>query len=156
MLPPRSRLLRCSAPTSAPKAGANTKLTSDVPFMVSDSDVRPGDSIVIESVRGDRPRFDVNGAYVVRGTYKLESVDEAQLAFTEQTTRPGLCSSSSGRDKLFVHRGTGTFELATALPFEGYTHVAFYVQDRGAGGVVFGRTPTFTQNLARKVATVTR
>lgn len=126
-----------------------TQLSNVVPFAVTRSDVRSGDAITIDEVRGDRARFEAGGAYVVRGTYALESADEAELAFTEQTTEPGLCSSSSGRDKVTVKRGRGRFELATALPFEGFAHVSFFVHGAGAGGVVFGRTEGLTQKLER-------
>jgi len=134
----------------------NAQLTNTVPFMVSQSDVRPGDEITIQEVRGDRPIFDVSGAYVVRGTYKLASAEEATLAFTEQTIRMGQCSTASGHDKAVVKRGTGAFELATALPFEGYPHVSFFVNGQGAGGVVFGRTPTMAQRANRAAAKITR
>jgi hypothetical protein len=117
----------------------DTEFPADVRFSTGRNDLRPSDSIVIREVRGTGPTLGRGGIYQVRGEYTLASADRATLAFTVTAARPGEgCTNGNGRGHVEVRRGSGTFELASIIPYRGYPHVYFTVDGKAAGGVYFG------------------
>ncbi len=124
-----------------------TTFNSSVAFDVGNSDVRDGDLIVIDEVRGTRSDFAVDGVYFVRGHYTLTSADEAILGFNVSASRVGdACTNGNGTNRQFVKRGSGTFELSTRIAYVGRPHVGFYRAKEGLvtnadelGGVYFGK-----------------
>ena len=66
----------------------------------------------------------------------MRAVDEsleAELGFTVTATRPGegCTHNGSALGSKKITRGSGTFELATPIPYDGYPHVSFYVKGNG-------------------------
>lgn len=118
-----------------------TRFPHEVSFGVGESDVRHhrGDKIVIREVRGTRATFEVGGIYLVRGEYTLRSVDKAVLVFSTTARLPGEgCTKGNPRGRVAITRGSGTFEVASPIPYLGYPHIWFRVRDESAGGVYFG------------------
>lgn len=118
----------------------STQITDAVPFAIRDNNLHDGDVIAVDEVRGTVPRFEVGGVYRVRGHYTLASAAEAELGFTTMTQTAGYCATSSGRDSVMLERGSGTFELTTTIPYEGFPHLSFFIDHAAHGGVVFGKT----------------
>ena len=117
-----------------------TQFRDVVAFEVGKTDVRSGDRIAITEVRGTRPDFAVGGVYLVRGEYTLASADDASLGFSVTATQSGEgCTHGNSRGSKTITRGSGSFELATPIPYTGYPHVSFYVKGNGSGGVYFGK-----------------
>jgi hypothetical protein len=91
---------------------------------------RPGDTISISLVRGDRARLEVGGTYLVQGRYTLASDFAATLALSLTAA-----SSSEGRGKWSdvqrrtVDAGTGTFAFVATMHTPGEFHVSFYFTD---------------------------
>jgi hypothetical protein len=120
----------------------DTQFPYTLEFELGRSDLRARDEIVIKEVLGTRPQFEVGGIYLVRGTYVLDSVDEARLSFTVTATRAGEgCTGGNPRGALKVRRGKGTFEVASPIAYAGYPHIWFRTGNTSAGGVYFGRDP---------------
>lgn len=118
--------------------------SAEFPFALSFQQARAttkaGDVIDIREVRGDRQRLERGGTYLVRGRYTLSSAEKATLLLSVTAMRrgEGCTTGSSPRGRVTVSRGSGDFELATVLPYEGEPHVTFYVDGRNGGGVYFG------------------
>jgi hypothetical protein len=116
------------------------------PFVVqydaAPPDTRAGDAISITEVRGTSPGLTVGGMYLVRGTYTLASAPDATLGFFVTATRRGEgCTNDNGRARQKITRGSGSFELATRVAYDGRPHVSFYVAGQGSGGVYFAGRP---------------
>jgi hypothetical protein len=146
MTTPRAHLLAIliasfAIPSSRPLAAAETKdeITRDfpyaVPFELGDSQLPPGDSIVIRQVRGTREKFMVGGTYSVDGTYTLSSMDEAELAFYS-TSKSTNATPVDAKQKMRIKKGSGSFHLIKTIHEDGNLHVSFYP---GAFGVYFGQ-----------------
>ena len=124
-----------------------TMFDAQVPFRIGETHLHDGDRIVIDDVRGTSPSLAINGMYVVRGEYTLASADEAELSFTVRSRRAGDgCTSGNGDGHLVVKRGSGKFELATRVAYEGDASISFFrLHERGPttrahelGAVYFG------------------
>jgi hypothetical protein len=117
-----------------------TPLTESVAFTVSETTLTTGNAIVIDEVRGTSSKFEVGGAYVVRGHYTLATADEARLALSTRTHTLGNCSRGSTRQATTAHRGTASFELAYRIPFEGDVNLYLANGDTTRGGIIIGHT----------------
>jgi hypothetical protein len=111
-----------------------------VAFETGRTQLMPGDSITIQSVRGTTDTFQTNETYCVEGTYTLSSHEEADLALfvtSKQNTRTKI----DPRQKILVKKGSGTFKLIEKMQVEGNPHVSFYPAGggEGFGGVYFGK-----------------
>ena len=117
-----------------------TKFPYAVGFELGEKSLKSGDRIVIREVRGTRPTFEPGGIYRLVGEYSFGSGAEALLALSVTAVRRGEgCTSGNGRGTQKVIRGSGTFDLATVMPYPGNPHLTFYVSGNNAGGVYFGR-----------------
>lgn len=138
-----------SAPAAAPSNGracvdVNVPPSTQFPFVVDvergSTSIKAGDAIEIREVRGTRQKLERGGIYLVRGSYTLGSADEARLLFSVTAERPGEgCTSGNSRGSMRVSKGSGVFELATVVPYQGKPHVTFYVDGQNGGGVYFGK-----------------
>ncbi len=116
-----------------------TQFQHVVPFQVGRIDLEHGDRIVITEVLGTRPTFEVDGIYLVRGEYVLSSAESATLNLNVTATTPGEgCTSGNPRGRKLVRGGSGTFELASPIPYVGWPHVWFSMGGQSKTGVYFG------------------
>ncbi len=118
-----------------------TTFDNAVAFDVGRSDVHGGDRIVITDVHGTAPELAQHGVYVVRGEYTLASADEAAITFTVTATNPNEgCTKDNPRARQTVKKGSGKFEVATTVAYQGHPHVWFDVGNNvSGGGVYFGK-----------------
>lgn len=122
----------CAASTPSPSAPA-------VPVEAGDRAFLPGDSIVIDEVRGDHPTFQVGGTYELTGHYTLASHARALLAsFITNGDGPGQ------NPTLMVAAGQGSFDLRFTFFRDGWPHLSFYPEGGGEsfGHVYFGHGET--------------
>jgi len=123
-----------------------TMFDAQVPFQMGETHLRDGDRIVIHDVHGTIPSLAVNGMYTVRGEYTLASADEAEISFTVRARRKGDGCTNGGHNHFVVKRGSGTFELATRIAYEGDASISFFrlhesgptTRDHEIGAVYFG------------------
>lgn len=140
---------RVPHPAPAPRSArtcvdVNVPTSTQFPFVLDvergSTSTKAGDAIEIQEVRGTRPQLEQGGTYLVRGTYTLSSADEATLLFSVTAERPGEgCTSGNSRGSIRASKGSGEFELATVVPYQGKPHVTFYVDGQNGGGVYFGK-----------------
>lgn len=104
---------------------------------------RSGDNIEITLVRGDRPRLEPGGTYVVEGRYMLASERQATIALSLTTSAPGSSAWSKSQFAT-VDKGRGTFLFTAEMKSSGQFHVSFYFSDpeqpgrkSSQGGVYF-------------------
>lgn len=96
-----------------------------------------GDSIVITSLRGDRPHLESGGRYLLEGTYTLASLEQARLGWSITSRGPSGPTPVAEGENMMVGRGPGTFRLVKTFLRDGWPHVSFYA-GRSHGGVYFG------------------
>lgn len=102
-----------------------------------------GDQIAIRLVRGNRPRIEPGGTYLVLGTYTLASHAEATLALSLTASGPAGRGAWSPTQRRKIARGSGEFALVAPMRSAGEFHVSFYVADRNdprrsnAGGGIY-------------------
>ena len=100
---------------------------ASVPFALGRSSFARGDAITIEQVLATSPYWRVGDKVVVRGAYTLASEADAVLAlYVTGTGSGGGRSRSSPTQRARVTKGSGEFELACEIPYEGQLHVSFY------------------------------
>ena len=103
----------------------DTRFDAPVRFEVGESHLSNGDDIVIQDVHGTSPSLAVNGMYMVRGEYTLASADEAEISFTVRARDKNAgCTSGSGH--YVVKRGSGIFQVATRIAYEGDASISFF------------------------------
>ncbi|HEX4511977.1 MAG TPA: hypothetical protein VH054_00530, partial [Polyangiaceae bacterium] len=103
-----------------------TMFDAPVPIEIGETHLRDGDRIAIQDVRGTSPSLAVNGMYTVRGEYTLASEDEAEISFTVRARRKGDgCTTGEGH-RLRVKRGSGTFQVATRIAYDGDASISFF------------------------------
>ncbi len=110
-----------------------------IPVELGAAEFAPGDSIVIASLRGDRPHLEIGGRYLLEGTYTLASLDSANLSWSITTRGPSGPTPIQASANDAVRRGPGKFRLIKTLVNDGWPHVSFY-DGRSQGGVYFGET----------------
>lgn len=99
-----------------------------------------GDVIEITDVRATSPRLEQGDSVTVRGRFRLESHEGAQLAlYVTQTEGDGV-EEVDPTQTIQVKRGCGEFELKTTIKHRGVLHITFYGSQTGKpfGGVYFG------------------
>lgn len=103
-----------------------------------------GDQIAIRLVRGNRPRLEPGGTYLVLGTYTLASHAEATLALSLTASGPAGRGAWSPTQRRKIAQGSGEFALVAPMRSAGEFHVSFYVADRqdprrsfARGGIYF-------------------
>lgn len=121
--------------------GANTRLgsasapdpagLSAARFSLGRSQFEPGDFIVIHEMYASSPLLAPGDRVVLRGEYQLSSADEASLEMHVTGGRSHTLPSQRAK----IRRGTGQFELAGEIPYQGDLHVSFY---SARGGQSFG------------------
>lgn len=58
---------------------------------------------------------------------------------SEAEAVPTRVLSGNSRGSIRASKGSGEFELATVVPYQGKPHVTFYVDGQNGGGVYFGK-----------------
>ena len=107
----------------APSAGSGSGVVV-APIWVSAQD-----EIRVTAISGDRSRLEPGGHYVVEGTVRLGSRDQANL-------RLGCMSGDVGGENLQgVYRGEARFRFAFTYVKEGFPHLSLYPSE---GGNSFG------------------
>jgi hypothetical protein len=124
-------------------ARAEEKVANTVcPFVIQPelgaSEFAPGDGIVIASLRGDREHLETGGNYMLDGSYTLASAENADLAWLATSHGPSGSTPVTDTEHIQIARGSGVFHLEKKLLGNGWLHVSFYVNGRGAGGIYFG------------------
>ena len=123
-----------------------TVFAHTIDFEEGDRDFRAGDDITITEVRGTSSDISVGTRFLVRGRYQLVSYSSAVLALTVTATYPEGHTTASGRRSMRIARGSGDFELATTMAYEGHPHVTFGTGGKTFGGVYFGKGPTLLRD----------
>lgn len=102
-----------------------------------------GDQISIRLVRGNRPRLEPGGTYLVLGTYTLASHAEATLALSLTASGPAGRGAWAPTQRRKISQGSGEFALVAPMRSAGEFHVSFYLADRNdprrsyAGGGIY-------------------
>jgi hypothetical protein len=133
----------CIASPLLAGSGSNAPAQSfayEVRYELGDSEIAPGDSIKIESLRGTAAAVEPGGTYCVTGTYVLNSQDEADLSFLATTTNRARVRVEP-EQTVHLTKGTGSFRLVKRMTEPGYLHLTFYSRKtgQGFGGVYFGQ-----------------
>ncbi len=123
----------------------NTTFPVVINYELGDADFHEGDAITLEEVRGTSGDFSVGDYFIVRGTYTLQSRAEATLSLSVT----GGSTTGNARGRLDVTQGTGRFELATRMPYDGYPHVTLR-DGKPFGGVYFGKGQTVLRDKGFK------
>jgi Domain of unknown function (DUF4159) len=84
-----------------------------------------GDNLRVLSVRGDRPRLELGGTYLVRGVYGLAGAMEATLSLNI-TSPAGYMSNHQPFQSYRIEQGYGDFALVETMTVPGAYHVSFY------------------------------
>jgi hypothetical protein len=117
-----------------------------VPFELGATNLRGGDQIVIDEVRGTADTIKAGNVYEIKGTYKLASQSKAMLAaFVTDYGADPRAKQRRGVpyqkiQTTIVERGEGKFSLILYIEYEGKPHLSFYPESGGdgLGGVYFG------------------
>jgi len=122
-----------------------------IPVERGATEFAPGDSIVIASLRGDRPHLEIGGRYLLEGAYTLASLDSAHLTWSITTRGPDAPAATPAEASASddVRRGAGKFRLIKTFLNDGWPHVSFY-SDRSQGGMYFGETGAEKTVLRKK------
>jgi hypothetical protein len=100
---------------------------------------RDGDVIEITDVIATSPRLEQGDSVTVRGRFRLESHNQAQLAlYVTQTEGDGV-EEVDRAQTVQVSDPRGEFELKATIKHRGVLHITFYDQSgQPFGGVYFG------------------
>jgi len=120
---------------------AGHDLSQKVDFKVGATQLRDGDSITIEEVRGTSSSIAPGNLYVVKGSYRLGSEKNAMLAaYVTVKTREHDRTPSQKTQSMVVDQGDGRFSLIFYMWHEGNPHLSFYPSQGGSSfaNVYFG------------------
>jgi len=95
-----------------------------VPLEIGNSWTEGQDRITITEIRGTRPRIEVGGQYVVRGTYTLKSADVGEVFF--HVKGPSNAGTDLDLQHVPVRRGSGTFSVVHGMSKDGHCHIALF------------------------------
>jgi len=84
------------------------------------------DRISILEIWGTRPRIEVGGHYLVRGTYTLKSADAGEVFF--HVKGPSNAGSDLDLQHVQVRRGSGNFSVVHGFSKDGNCHVSLFAQ----------------------------
>ena len=108
-----------------------------LPFQIGLKEFENGDTIEILDIRGTKETFELGETYTVRGTYTLQSHDEATLAYFI-STRENVTTRIGPSQRIKIEKGTGTFELRNTFQAAGWPHISFYPAPNTPNGSSFG------------------
>lgn len=120
------------------------ELSHVIAFEVGDVQLRKGDNITINEVRGTADTISAGNTYVIKGTYRLASEKNASLSAytTGNAADPKAMSMQSIPDQrtqsIEIKEGSGRFSLILYMWYDGNPHVSFYHGNESIGGVYFG------------------
>ena len=97
-----------------------------VPLEIGKSWTNGQDRIAVTEVRGTRPRIEVGGHYLVRGTYTLKSTEAGEVFF--HVKGPSNAGSDLDLQHVHVQRGSGTFSVVHGFSRDGNCHVALFAR----------------------------
>jgi beta-lactamase regulating signal transducer with metallopeptidase domain len=116
-------------------------LSHIVPFEVGASRLRNGDSITIVDVTGTSDRMTAGNMYVIKGTYKLASKEQATLlaSVTASKRGDGQGVPTQKTQSVTVDQGNGHFTLILYMAYDGNPHISFYpAEGESFANVYFG------------------
>ncbi len=112
----------------------------EVPLEIGKTWSNGEDRITVTGIRGTRPRVEVGGQYLVRGTYTLKSADEGEVFF--HVKGPSNAGTDLDLQHVPVRRGSGTFSVMHGMSKDGHCHVSLFASKGGdftpAADVYFG------------------
>lgn len=131
---------------SATPAAATTQPTGDalawhdISFQLGQHEFQKGDRVKITSVRCSADQFQMGELLQVKGTFDLNSADEADLCLFITATDGNGTGPIYPQQTMSVKRGHGEFLLREPITCHGWPHVSFYDKQPGhnIGGVYFG------------------
>lgn len=127
---------------SAAQQDTPREISHTVHFGLGTTYFRNGDRITIDEVRGTADTLTAGNVYQVKGTYKLVSRNEAQLAINVTTSgaHRGESNPNMRTKEMTVVKGDGRFSLVFYMWQDGSPHVSFYPYPSGDSfaGVYFG------------------
>jgi hypothetical protein len=128
-------LIACAASASA--------ALSPVSFVIGKQQFKAGDCIMIDQVLTTSARLEVGAKVVVRGHCQLASAAKANVGLFLTHRSPAKADESAQSQVATVRKGSGSFELACEIKYEGDIHVSFYPESGGDafGGVYFSVIP---------------
>lgn len=119
---------------SRPFDSAASRFKHRIQIETDQSQPTEGDRLMITEVWGTRPRLEVGGTYLVRGSYTLFSLDAANICLY----LTALNWDNSGPDvdlqRMTVSNGHGTFALVHSMLGPGRFHVSMS-GDRGSENI---------------------
>jgi hypothetical protein len=136
--------------TRAAEAASDVDYPYVIRLALGATEFAAGDSIVITSLRGDRPHIELGGNYLVEGSYNLASADSADLAFYSTSRGPSGSTPVMASQHTNIMRGSGLFQLKKTLNDDGWLHVSFYVDGHSHGGDYFGEEGRESTVLRKK------
>ena len=132
------------------------ELKHAIPFEVGDVQLRKGDNITINEVRGTAATVCAGNIYVIKGTYRLTSEESASLSAytTGNAADPKAMSMQSiptqKTQTVDIDAGSGRFSLILYMWYDGNPHVSFYHDGQSIGGVYFGTGASVMQPQSAK------
>jgi hypothetical protein len=108
---------------------------------------RDGDLIQIEEVRSTSPHLEQGDTITVKGRYRLDSQDEANLQLHVTQMQGDGTEEIEARQTVKVSRGFKPFEVTITVKHKGYLHLTFYDAQSGnpLGGTYFGSAKQMSQ-----------
>lgn len=106
-----------------------------------------GDVIKITDVQATSSKLEQGDSVTIRGRFRLESHEEAQLAlYLTQTEGDGVEEIDSAQI-IQIEQGRGEFKLKATIKRRGVLHLTFYNSQTGNpfGGVYFGTAAQMKQ-----------
>jgi hypothetical protein len=118
----------------------NSKFPYTIPFTTREEEAfKPGDSIKVLSVYGNRPRLETGGTYQVKVAYTFSSVLVATLALsiaTSEASKQQVVTSQGTSTQTYsrratafqrnkLERGSGSFAFTLPMKFAGTMRVGF-------------------------------
>ena len=111
-----------------------------VPLEIGKTWSAGADRLTITEIWGTRPRVEVGGCYLVRGTCELASADSGEVFF--HVKGPSNVGGDLDVQKAAVRRGRGTFSVMHTLTKDGFCHVSLFTRNGSdyvpAADVYFG------------------
>ena len=118
-----------------------------VPVELGAKSFSDGDVIQIIKVLSSSERLEQGDVVTVRGKYRLDSVESANLFLLLTQTKSDGKAEIDKLQKVKAKRGWHQFEATVTVKHQGFLHLTFYDNETGApfGGVYFG-TPSQMAN----------
>ncbi len=125
---------------AAPKGGVNDAaapaegFTHGVHFELGESQFLPGDHITITEIRGTSDQITPQNTYQIKGTYTLDSADDADLAVyvTSGVINDTHHDPYDQRQTVHVTKGSGNFIVVLPFLSKGFPHLSYYPTNGGS------------------------